>query len=768
MRPLYGRKNRRSTMELEDATVREFSGGLNVIDNDLNLSSRYAKVLDNLVLQRDGSIGLRYGTKLFADLGAAIAIGMTASGNIQTTNTSNIIKVEFTSITGSDIYTPIPGHTINIWGVAAPVNGIPFAEINTNHVVVAVDLVSSPKTFSVQVSTNATSTGTVAAAAVSTWSNLNQNFFGSSDQIVDGEYFQDYLIVTSTRGEIAMIDSSGKAMIIWNEDIADSITNPVTFSLDATSPVSTTNLSSTVEITFSTPHGLTNGTTVTFAGLTDTGGIVAANLNIAAAITVVSPTVVSYTAGAAASSTATGGGSVGTASWDESPGFWSATSFVCYEIFNGELTVHNGIDKPLLINIDAFFAGDSQYPCNYLVDLATGSNVNVPIGRYAKAINRHLIIAGDPVDPTKLHISNIDTSGTWYDDPAPNNGTYFDIGSIVPGNSQAITGMEHYRDALLVYTDDTTVAIVIGEYDASNNHIISVNDVIEKHGTVTHRSLANIGNDVLSCDVVGVPSISRALFTGALRPDRASELVDPDIQEKITALTVGATADNVFALYNIIDGQYMLFIPNNSDIDAATETICYVYTQIDSLKIKAWARFRGWKFRGGTVSKLGILFFFGDDAKVYYYTSDTATGGAPLYADFIDDPDIAEPSMGDEIEFTWEFPWSDFQQRFRIKQTRHIGIDSSGQALFTVSMFVDNLTDSPQLSMQMSGGDSLGFGEGGFGDGGFGGYRRTAIEQLYAWPARFKIAKLKFTGSTRDNIQFISITLSFLRGSIRR
>ena len=54
--------------KLDQATARQFDGGLNVVDSQLNLNSKYAVVLDNMYRGLDGSITVRQGTQLFADL----------------------------------------------------------------------------------------------------------------------------------------------------------------------------------------------------------------------------------------------------------------------------------------------------------------------------------------------------------------------------------------------------------------------------------------------------------------------------------------------------------------------------------------------------------------------------------------------------------------------------------------------------------------------------------------------------------------------------
>ena len=52
---------------LLDATIRDFSGGWNVVDNDLNLDAKFSKILENMQRGVDGANEVRPGTLLFAD-----------------------------------------------------------------------------------------------------------------------------------------------------------------------------------------------------------------------------------------------------------------------------------------------------------------------------------------------------------------------------------------------------------------------------------------------------------------------------------------------------------------------------------------------------------------------------------------------------------------------------------------------------------------------------------------------------------------------------
>lgn len=77
----------------------------------------------------------------------------------------------------------------------------------------------------------------------------------------------------------------------------------------ANNPLATTNGSSSVIVTIPTTSILINGQNVTISGATDTGGIIANQLNITASISIISSTTFSYTSSGTASSSTNGGGS---------------------------------------------------------------------------------------------------------------------------------------------------------------------------------------------------------------------------------------------------------------------------------------------------------------------------------------------------------------------------------------------------------------------------------------------------------------------------
>jgi hypothetical protein len=587
---------------MQNTTIREFDGGWNEIDNDLNLSSRYAKRFRNWYRAPDGSARIRFGTKLFVDMG------------------SN---------------------------------------------------------------------------------------FGT---IVNMYYFSTFLICVDVNGNINAVNGAGELFRVWDSTIAADLPTPA------------------------------DG--------------------------------------------------------------WSTTAFASFATFNGELIVCNGVDSPVLIT--------STLDCSYLYDLADGNNLFVPIARYVITADRYLVMAGDLLFPDRVHISNIDTSGTWKGASDPNDGITFDFGSIVPGDF-TIRGINFYRDNLVVAFDEVTVLLSLGVFTGSD-HTPTIADVIDQHGAVSHRTIQSLGDDMLFTDQVGVPSIRRALFTGQVTPDRVSQLIDPAIQSELRKLSTIALEDGVFSVYNRRENQYMLFIPNHNDPTKVTETRCYAYNVIPALKVKSWSEYRGWYWASAARSSTGLV-FFSQKNRIYQYGDDLDN---KFHAEYI----LDQQAFGDDTAFTdntgwkysalatnptdeggipinfdWQLPWADFGDRQLTKRSRSIHLDTFGDAEFNVDMFVDNelynrqdlgeaftdgtrFTDffgwlgeepifNPALTGLFVGGEGPGFGASEFGFS-FGDGRVTNNELAIAWPAKYKIAKLRLHGNTMKPLRIVSIGLNYVVGNIGR
>lgn len=602
--PLTMRNRSRRSEVLRNVTIREFDGGLNVADSDLNLASKFAVVLKNMYRAEDGTQAVRYGTRLFVEI----------------------------------------------------------PELDT---------------------------------------------------IIGMRYYANTIIAVDRNGKIASIDGQGNYIIIWNEQFA--------------------------------------------------------------------------------------------ASLPDNPMPWSRElEFVDFTVFRGELIITNGIDKPLVV--------DNQLRCQYLFDRGTGTNINTPIGRYVTSANEYTIIAGDPQNPSLLHFSNESSSGTWLNDEEPNNATDFDLGPWIPVGSERIKGITGFRDKLIVSFEENIIIMQIGEKNEDGDHIPRVEDVVPQHGAISQRSVQSLGDDILFCDIVGVPSLKRSVFTDTLRPERVSQLVDPEIQRRLERLSTAALEDRVFSVYNRNESQYMLFIPNASKREDTTETICFVWTLNNQLKIQAWAEFRGWNWSSATRSAQGRIFFSQSNVIFVLGTrEDEIYADLVDYAEPFDDGEVFSDGTGFLVEgnpsdlnystglprsFDWHQPWADFGERSLVKMLRYIGVESRGDGEFELQLFVDNILEdrstlgepftdnttfddgygwrgetpeyAPARIMPMLGGDAQSFGGQGFGNSPFGGGRVTADERLFAMPLHNKILKFRITGRSSRNLRFTSLRAEYAMGSLRR
>jgi hypothetical protein len=438
-----------------------------------------------------------------------------------------------------------------------------------------------------------------------------------------------------------------------------------------------------------------------------------------------------------------------------------STTYASFTMFNNDLIACNGKDKPILVK------GKPTDPnfmkAQFLVDEASGSNINTPIGKYCTTHSEYMIIAGVSTDPTKLFISAKDTSGTFFGDAAPNDAIILDLGPRVSLGDATVTGIVAYRDKLLVTFERGVLPVNLGIYSGTPAvHTPSDDGFIEEYGCLCHRSLISVGDDTFFADNIGVNSINRINIFYTLRPLRASHLVDPLTTAAIQPLTQNQIQQSMFAVYDLRNFRYMLFVPTFVG-GVITETVVFSYTNMPTMKIQAWARLRGWTFQSACRTELQNI-IFSQGHKLYSYDYDNVHTRC---IDYFNDPAV-NSGNGVPITFDWEMPWTDLKKRMNLKYVKYIAMDTQGTSTYTCRAYVDliynyNSTDSPLLSMNMVGGDNLPATPPATRTD-----RPSSDARLYGFPAKFEILKLRFSGVTTLPIKFISISLGFVMGSIRR
>lgn len=593
---------RRRVSNLKSATARQFTGGLNVVDSELNLSSKYARVLDNIYRGLDGAMQIRQGTELFSDLNS-----------------------------------------------------------------------------------------------------ISDGF------LLNGTYYANHLITINDVGQVFATDGTGASTRIWDLTIAAG-TRP---------------------------------------------GLIT----------------------------------------------WGETAYVAFEEFGGDLTVHNGIDKPLIIT--------NTLTVDYLADPATGSNINVPIGRIVCKFNKHLVIAVG----SDLYVSDENTSGVYTGDAGATYANVFSMRTSVTSGPTDIIGLSPFRDWLLVRFRECTIPIQFKK--TTGPDALAINDTsdigggLDNYGSISNRTSQNLGEITLACDIAGVSSIALATFTSKLSPDRPSRLVDPLIKKAISPLSTATLDYGSFAIYDRLNAMYQLYIPDGPSV-AQMSVKGFGFRYIDKLSIHAWNTFSGWNWAWGARSSEGFLFFGRVNDNKIFLLGDAEQH--PIYAEYVgeqetfsDDtpwsdgtgwtPISAQSTSGVPIHWKWDLPWSDLKKREITKTTKYLILDTEGTADFTVSFFIDDKYEdgsdpgemfsddtlfsdgtgwerstpalTPAISIPFVGGQRGGYGKEAYNDN-YGGGRNTKFRRLISCPTKFTTFKMRFEGYSMSPLKIVGVTPVYTEGTIRR
>jgi len=776
---------------LRDTTIRDFGGGWNVSDSDLNLSSRYQPVSTNVVRGVDGSFSPRMGTMLYTDF----------RDGQEHEYIEQEIDVEVYEFSPKIVVTwPAhgfsSGHHVRIDGIGS-IGGLEPEDFEGTFGIIVVDVDTFFFYISKAAASNATDTFTVTAL---------HDDHTLAGNIIHNRYFNRRLIVFTDAGEVGTVDDNGARARIWSIEQAEQL---------------------------------------------------APNLV---------PT--------------------------RQCNHWSA------DAFKSTVIACNGYDKDKPIQIK------NDFTVEFLVDKATSSNASVPRADYVVCLQGYVTFIRTEYGNPFIEFSARGTDGTFTRETNPADAAEVDLSMITSTVESTLLGAAPIRDKLYAAFYDKGLIGTLGVYDDNQLHTPDFTDTVAENGTVSHRTMVSLGNDVFMCDYAGVPSLSISQQSGIFVPVRVSELIAPAIQRHLGNLSEDTLRSKSFAVFNTNDRTYMLFLPVYDEVTVTTdsdpfifndetrargwalmrirshklyeqthvtiagavdignllasqingrkrivsivdsdnvivdlgaapgsandtngggqnvtvtpindETFVYVFEYNKEFRTRRWTLYRGWNFDCACVSQRGKV-FMAKGLKVYRMGDNEG----PLYSDFVNDYDwpvwfnsweyvsgsrvkdgntvyictqdhtsAATGTFEDErdaIEGLWikyegtpikwelETPWSDMQDRGKFKINRYISLDSEGYDHFTVSAFVNKIRRDPETnelrpyrSLDMQAGDS-----GGFGiqhPGGWGGGRRTREQKLWPMSIRAKLIRWRYEGVTSKRVRIISHTMYYMTGNIR-
>lgn len=507
---------------------------------------------------------------------------------------------------------------------------------------------------------------------------------------------------------------------------------------------------------------------------------------------------------------ATAGGSNAQAIWNNaiagalpgSPSGWaSGIQAVNFVPFKDKLIIHNGVDKPVII--------DSLFAVKYVQDEATGSNVNVPIGRYGCTVGDYHVVAGIPLSPTELYIASKGTSGVFPGDAAPNDSITFDVGAFAPEGGAAIRGIAGFRSFLIVFFLTQSLVIELGTYDENDVHVPKFNDTMPTFGIMGHRAGVSVGNDYIFADLAGVNSAKRNLFSGLVETVPLSDLIGPTYQAITANFTDTEILEQTWAVHDSIASEVLLFMPDDSVI---------VYSSREERnRYRSWSLYQNMDWTCGWRSALGRVFFAsgsriyqlgnyshagerwhadklndrdGEWANstayiagnlIYDVTNDlvfeavvshTSAATDNFEADRIARPDYWVEYTGQAIDFELETPWIEGRQELKVKLLHSINAMTKGTAQFTLKAYVDflykddddNIIHPPAVEMQFIGNQAVGFG---VDEEPYGGGRRSGSPSLWKLGTKFKAIKFNISGSTKKPLHLSRLSFLFSTGRYR-
>ena len=831
LKPLGRPKAPRPTAKLHNTTIRDFGGGLNVVDSEQNLTSKFSPVFDNMVTYTDRRAGPRFGYEMWLKLKIGTETSGTASGKIDTLLDSYVVTLNWAA------HGFTAGNHITLSGfvdVAGGISGITAAALNRTHSIRK----TTTNTIEIVVTDKATATATTPTALTWSWK-YDTHMLGGEP--VESTYYANYIILWTSIGEILRIDRFRVPERIWDQKIASTVddalpgwtaTELVAHDIFGKELVCSNGHNKPLSIDFNRTTPNTNKVqyALDLIGGSYTNEFIPpfdacksafryftihntdpaaypehiTQIQISARDTyIVFPGVPGPPTGPGPADATEIDMSKISASPEQTVRGFATIKDVILVISPTTSTMlkygaqtEGQIHDP--ITIDTLNGFGSNAPRTiieigsdiFMVDfngvpsakLSTISNAVVPerVSNYVETmLARH-------IGRLRKDTMRLKAFG-FYD--SKNRAVHFYLPKFDEQVSYTMIDDPFFFDHSMTASEDTKQTLIL-RYDA---HQLDVDDQVDISGAVGFSgvSAANING--------------RRKIVGVLNENYVLMSIGQDLPTLDSTSTSGG-------------GEAVKLQPVN---DA---TIGYIYHYVPQLKLTAWSRFKTrprdgtgeWmRFSCGCNTIEGRAFLFTPDGYVMRYGSPEA----PVYGDWYGmydydawvnnnlyhkgervydthtklvfrcladvkttagsfeearemEPDSWEEYKGEPINFTWELPWSDFGVRQNTKALRFCHVDASGLAQFTMELYADNIYKDASTGKRTPA-RTITFvpnEAGAFGAGTqvYGAGRRTREQRLWQTPVKCKLLKLRLIGQTTQSLSISAISMMYHKGTMVR
>jgi len=770
---------------LKSTVIRDFGGGLNVVDDELNLSSSFQPVLDNIHRGVDNTLSVRWGTELFVDLRRGSVLTGTTVFSIAWTIGQRSLVCDYNAhgLFDGDHVTFVNGWT--------NMTGLKSAEIIGKTFGVRVE---NANRFHLVMKTAATVTDFDNAAKTVT----KDTHFLAGD-IVELVYYSDHLVAVDSLGEVVKVNAAQAVTRIW--DHAKAFTTPGSVTPGPGWSYIDYASSAIFKGQLIVVNGIDKPLLIDFSKTPNCRYLAeetsSSTINVPVCRYVCSIDKWLIMAGDALmpykvhiSHTNSSGTWEGDAAPNDGVGIElnntnSASVFIRgINKFRNFLAV--AFDDTVAMVELGIFDGTTHRP-----------EVTDSVARHGAIAHKSMVFLGfdlvmaDPIGVPSFAKSQFDNS------IIPSRMSEF-IAPMLQMNISRLTAATLERDIFSVYsTHDNRYILFVPNHDDVKVRL--PNDPI-------YYLFVDVGTNRCVLNTPNHGMVEGEKFSLSGLTDTKRSIPSGDIPEECTVEAVLNENLISFRLKNIIV-EPLNFGGTTVDITRKrTETVAYALTYNKGLKIKAWSRYRGWNFRAGTTSLYGRV-FLADKSHIWRMGSRYD----PIFADFkgLYDHIFANNTLykvgekvrdaltnevftcqiqhtssassfeinreqnpnnwiiykGLPINFDIEFPWADFDKRDMTKLLKSINVDAKGTDRFTVEMYIDYYykhkvtgARTPLLSMDMIGGD-----EGAFGvqQQSFGAGRLATRQRPIPFEARGKLFKLRIHGSTIEPLRFIAFIFGY-------
>jgi hypothetical protein len=806
----------RPTPKLQNTTIRDFGGGLNVVDSEQNLTSKFAPVFDNMITYTDRRVGPRPGYEMWLKLKQGGETAFSAADmSISVVAESRVVTLNIThGLTGSNAHI-----TINGWEI--PFNGITEAMINGTH---GVRRIVNANALEIVVTNSALAAGTSAVDSV----NFNVDTHALGGEPIECKYFANYVIVWTSIGEILRIDRDKNMQLIWSSAAAFALVG---------NPIAWTKSELIASDIFGKELICCNGRDKPLS------------------IDFTRTDIIQYLVDPGNSS-----------SNAKVPAFDACKSaFRYFTIHDTEIatqpeyitSIRIAAKDTAMVYSDAPGAGDAvdidmskvvASPEQTVRGFATIKDTILVIQPTATTLMKYgaetTVAGGDMHDPQP--VDTLNSFGT----SAPRS--IVEIGSDVfmidfngvpsaklssVNNSVIPERVSNYIESMMSahigrlkketmrlktfgFFDgkNKCVHFYLPKFDVADNRLLTIDPFYFDRDMAVHNELKNtliMRIDDHQLEEGDFVKISRATgFGGIIDANINGERkIYSVLNENYVMIEIGTTLIPATPAESLNGGGKDVLVEPVID-----GTIGYIYHYVPQLKLTAWSRFKTNKFlrfNCGCNTVEGRVFLFtpdgfmmrygspdyhvtadwhrmydfahwtsgqkyivgdrvydGDDDLVYKCIEEVTTT-APSFSEAREIAiDSWEEYLGEPIDFAWELPWADFGARQLTKALRFAHLDATGSAEFTLSLFSDNIYKDadtgklkPARNLTFVPNDTGAYGSGAqvYGAG-----RRTREQKLWQMPVRFKLMKARVSGSSVKSLSINAVSFLYQRGSVVR